>query len=478
MTIAAWIKPDFTSSNAIDTILEKRDPGTGSESYSFIFAALKAYSGYPPGVFGLGMLPQIPFIYSTNRIPDDGHFHHVAVTYNGNKASGNCVLYLDGQVAGGGDGPGPIPVTASGPYMGVQRFMPPGYDHNCAMGIDEIGFFGRELSAAEIAYLYSGPNPPVTQGLKLHLDASNANGDGSNPADGASVSTWHDVGGLGLDATPLFGVAPVYRTNALNGRGGVDFSVSGSDALATAFTSQFNFTNCTIFMVGNGAGMTCHVSISAPCVNQEFAIGDKAIYHHSSGYHWVNRDHQDSPAGYYIQAGIFGATTNELANCIDGVFATNRLFYSWEIGQQFPVAGYAPVARQVILGWRNSDAYCNAPISYENFGGVICEALVYDHQLDAGQLDAVNAYLAGKYNLVITPLPPVLQVVSVGGGTVMLAWESTSGRQYQLQSCTDLGAASWTNEGARLAGTGGVLTANAILDSETAKFFRLQLIGY
>ena len=103
--------------------------------------------------------------------------------------------------------------------------------------------------------------------------------------------------------------------------------------------------------------------------------------------------------------------------------------------------------------------------------------IVYDHQLDAGQLDAVNAYLAGKYNLVITPIPPVLQVVSVGSGTVMLAWESTAGRQYQLQSCTDLGAASWTNEGAPHAGTGGVLTTNVIVDSETAKFFRLQLIG-
>jgi hypothetical protein len=99
----------------------------------------------------------------------------------------------------------------------------------------------------------------VTQGLKLHLDANDVNA-GSNPGDGASVTTWRDLSGFGLDATPLFGVAPVYRTNALNGRAGVDFDQSLSDALATAFSSQLNFTNCTIVMVGNGANTGTHIA--------------------------------------------------------------------------------------------------------------------------------------------------------------------------------------------------------------------------
>ena len=57
---------------------------------------------------------------------------------------------------------------------------------------------------------------------------------------------------------------------------------------------------------------------------------------------------------YYIQAALFGTKSNELANCINGVFSTNGLVF----GQQSPtpVADYTPVARQAILGWRNSDA--------------------------------------------------------------------------------------------------------------------------
>ena len=120
-TIEAWVKPDFTSPNVIDTILEKRDVCTNR--YSFLFSVLKAYPGYPPGVFGLGMQPQIDYIYSTNRIPDDGQFHHIAVTYNGNKPSGNCLLFLDGRIVGGGNGPGVIPPSTLGPIIGLHRCL-------------------------------------------------------------------------------------------------------------------------------------------------------------------------------------------------------------------------------------------------------------------------------------------------------------------------------------------------------------------
>jgi hypothetical protein len=318
--------------------------------------------------------------------------------------------------------------------------------------------------------------PPVMQGLKLHLDANNANADGSNPAEGAFVTTWRDLSGLGLDATTLFGVAPVYRTNALNGRAGVDFGQSGSDALATAFTSQFNFTNCTIFMVGNGAGSPTHVSISAPCVTQEFMVGDQFICHHSAPFKWSKRFHHNSPVGYYLQAGLFGTSSNELANWINGVFSTNRLSYSWEQGQQSSVTDYTPVSRHAIIGWRNADAYCHVPpYGPENFDGVICEVLVYDRQLSAPELDAVNFFLANKYGLAVTPIPPVLQVAAVASGMVGLQWPSTSGRRYQLQSATNLPAATWLNEGPLFPGTGGMLTTHVPPGSEPTKFFRLLL---
>src|ERR1019366_7191369 len=238
-----------------------------------------------------------------------GVWYHLGATYDHNamKIFFNGLRLITNSI-------GPVTVTHASSLFRISK------DDNLNVPfperIDDARIYNRALSAAEIAYLYAGPNLPVTQGMKFHLDASNVNGDGSNPADGALVNDWRDLSGLGLDATPLFGVAPVYHVNALNGRAGVDFSLSGSDALATAFTSQFNFTNCTIFMVANGAGMTCHVSVSAPCVTQEFVLGDKSTFHESSPFHWVNLSHQASPAGYFLQAGVFGAKASQLVNFI------------------------------------------------------------------------------------------------------------------------------------------------------------------
>jgi hypothetical protein len=349
---------------------------------------------------------------------------------------------------------------------------------NCPFpgSIDDVRVYSRALLKSEIAYLYAGPDLPVTQGLKLHLDANDVNA-GNNPADGASVTTWGDLSGFGLDATPLFGVAPVYRTNALNGRAGVDFGQSLSDALATAFSSQLNFTNCTIVMVGNGANTGTHVSISAATLMQEYCIYDKGIQHHSSPYHYVYQNHQDTPAGFYIQAGLFGVKAGQLANLINGVASTTGFVF----GQQSPtlndVADYTSVNRQAILGWRNSDADGNPPVTSENFGGVICEILVYDRQLSGPEVDAVNLFLANKYGLPVTPIPPVLQLVPAPSGTVALQWATTLGRQYQLQSATNLPAASWANEGAPLNGTGGLLTNTLPVGTVPTKFFRLLLLG-
>ncbi|MBI5387031.1 MAG: VCBS repeat-containing protein [Verrucomicrobia bacterium] len=472
LTITAWIKPDFSSTNLIDTILEQRD-ACGSLPYSFIFSVLKAYPGHAPGVFGLGMLPQIGYIASTNRIPDDGRFHHVAVTYNGHKANGNCLLYLDGRVVGGGDGAGPIPTQVNGPVMGVHQCL----GATSSMAIDEVGFFDRELSAAEIVYLCLGPDLPVTAGLKLHLDANNANGDGSYPSNNASVTTWHDLSGFGLDAAPLFGVAPVYRPYAINGRPGVDFGLSGSDALATALTNGLDFTNCTIFLVSDGANSGTHISISAATVMQEFCIFDKGIQHHSSPYHYIYRSHQNSPPGFYIQAALFGVKSDQLASFINGVASTNQFVF----GQQSPtlndVADYAPVARQAILGWRNSDANGNPPVASENFAGVICEVLVYDRQLSPAELNAMHLYLAGKYGIAVVPIQPELRITLVNvasmGTNFTFAFQTVSNLSYTVEYNGDLNTTNWLLHHT-LTGDGSLTPCLIPMTNGPQRFFRVR----
>ena len=312
---------------------------------------------------------------------------------------------------------------------------------------------------------------PVQAGLKLWFDGARVNGLDQPPADGAPVVLWRDLSGAGLDAAPPFGSAPVYRTNAINGQPGVDFSVSGSDALATAVSSQLGLTNATIIMVGNGGGMPTHVSLSAPGLAQEFILGDTAIYHHSSAYHWVRRTHQEAPAGYYIHAGFFGARSNQLDNCINGVFSTNRLFNSWEIGQGAAVEDYAPVARQAVLGWRNSDANGAMPIAIENFGGVLCEVLVYDRLLSEAELDCVDVFLGKKYGISETPIAPGLE--ARGGG--LIHWSMRPGRVYQVQSTTNVAGSDWMNEGGLQRWPGLGIWMNQATPPPPAIFYRLKV---
>lgn len=470
-TLEAWMKLDLTEDKpngapgrmVINRVGHPTDHVNYNQGYQWGFwnnarslvLAFNTNGQAWPGFYTEAVLPA--------PLPTNVWLHYVA-TYDHNAVK----LYLNGvPIKTNVIGAATVAHSTSSFRIGMDD------NGNCPFpgSIDDVRVYSRALSQSEIAFLYQGPTPPVTQGLKLHLDANSSNGDGADPSEGAFVTTWHDIGGLGLDATPLFRVAPVYRTNALNGRAGVDFSLSGSDSLATAFSSQFDFTNCTIFMVGNGAESPTHVSISGPAIVQEFIVGDKAIYHHASAYHWANRSHQDSPAGYYIQAGLFGTKSNELANCINGIFSTTPL----GLGQQPGVADFTPVARQVILGWRNSDAEGNPPIPFENFSGVICEVLVYDRQLAESEVDAMNFFLSAKYGLTVAPIPPVLHVASVINGTVSLRWASTLGRSYQLQSASNLPTKTWLDEGSPFPGTGGVLATNIADGLQPAIFFRLKV---
>ena len=66
--------------------------------------------------------------------------------------------------------------------------------------------------------------------------------------------------------------------------------------------------------------------------------------------------------------------------------------------------------------------------------------------------------------------------VSQTGGNLSLIWSSATGLSYQLQSATNLPAASWLNEGAPLNGTGGLLTNSLPIGAQPKKYFRLLLL--
>lgn len=369
--------------------------------------------------------------------------------------------YAD-PVASGGYGSALIKLTAAFPPLTGQYFIAQFTQASPVWGLRVI-----ELDAISTL--------PVAQGLRLWLDAGNLNAGGDNPTDGAAVPVWRDLSGNGLDASPAGFVAPVYRTNAFNGLPGVDFGGSSADALATAFSTLLNFTNCTIVIVGNSANQGTHVSISAGNLMQELCIYDKGIQHHSSPFHYIYRSHQDSPGGFYVHAALFGTKPGELASYINGLPSADAFVF----GQQSPtlndVADFVAVNRQAIVGWRNSDAFGNPPVTSENFGGVLCEVLVYDHQLGGPELDAVQLYLSQKYGLAASPIPPPLRVRRSGPNAVAIEWDATVGRLYLLQYRTNLSGGDWLNWTDAFSATSNAVSVPINSSTHPQRFFRLNL---
>src|SRR5262249_5446430 len=139
-----WIKPDFTAANVVDDILCKRDGcDTASQSYNFMVLkeGIQPFGAYPrevnfvmtttgPQVVELGSGgasvpgPEVITDDGIRRIvhagkafvPDDNQFHHVAATFDGLFMR----IYLDGQIVGETQRPGPMASAASPAVIGAH----------------------------------------------------------------------------------------------------------------------------------------------------------------------------------------------------------------------------------------------------------------------------------------------------------------------------------------------------------------------
>src|SRR5262249_5810280 len=173
VTLECWIKPDFSvSGDKLDTILAKRD---GCGTFSYQFGVYKGHLGKTgPLFFG----SSAGGADSTNNVPNDGQFHHVAVTFDGNKASENIRFYIDGQPAGAFNSQQQLPITTDAPVMG--RHASCGYYSSAVM--DEISLYHRELSGAEILGIYnagaSGKCAPPLAGAAVPYFTDFENGAG------------------------------------------------------------------------------------------------------------------------------------------------------------------------------------------------------------------------------------------------------------------------------------------------------------
>ena len=100
--------------------------------------------------------------------------------------------------------------------------------------------------------------------------------------------------------------------------------------------------------------------------------------------------------------------------------------------------------------------------------------LKWSYTKDAGGIGGVDRGWLDQVSY-ISEAPPMVSSIAVGSN-LQLTWPSVAGQRYQLQSATNLPAATWLEEGLPFDGTGSVLTTNIPIGLEPIKFFRLVLL--
>ena len=206
VTVMAWIKPDFSVSNIVDTVISKRDDCGFNRSYFLVVT--KAGFNLPTGTIEWSASVAGDDVIGGTLFPNDGQFHHIAGTYDGTMMK----LFLDGALIGQKQHSGPIPTTSDPPFIGKQS----GCGDLTSADIDQIKFFSRALSDQEILSessgfaLLSGNNSFTgNQTVNGNVTASFFLGDGSgltnlNPAQLASRTA-----AINISSTTIGGGTPI-----------------------------------------------------------------------------------------------------------------------------------------------------------------------------------------------------------------------------------------------------------------------------
>lgn len=230
--------------------------------------------------------------------------------------------------------------------------------------------------------------PPVTDGLMLRLDASDASSLTTNAA--GQVSQWDDLSGNGCPATQsVTSAQAVYSPDGLDGHAALLFG--GSVYMTT--TPCVCFSNHTIFVVAQATA----TNESDILGSGSTAAGDVLMMNYRSkyrGHYWTSNN---------ICASIDSATLSVLTPVIYEQRLDDTYLRTYRNGRQDASAwaGYphTGLVKPVALGAR----YVG---SSHWFVGAISEVLIYDRALNDTERAAVENYLADKWLTLESSSPP------------------------------------------------------------------------
>lgn len=218
----------------------------------------------------------------------------------------------------------------------------------------------------------------------------------TNTGDG--IERWEDISGNANHALFTYGTRPTLQTNQINGRPAVRFSADGAlrSALNTAITSE-GVTVMAVMRPRVGSAIDARfVSLMNTAQSED--------HNTTSGIAILKR----SSSGSTIHQFYNNVTAESLSSAIDGNWAmyTSRLgaLRAERLLKNSTPDNYSEVItsmtndlNEVFIGGRRSGS---AGTNYADVD--IAELVVYDKELSCSQLQLVEYYFEGKYNIPIS----------------------------------------------------------------------------
>jgi len=305
-----------------------------------------------------------------------GAWTHFAITIN--QTTYVEELYLNGSLAS--------TVTGSGSTISNRTTFVLGRSGDGGRAyygyIRDFAFFSRVLSSYEVSTIYTEIvpfSPTSIAGIQLWLDGNDPAGTGTQPANGATVSTWVDKSGNGYNAT----VAPsrVVGTYSTSFRA-VNFATSSTGYITSYSAAP---TNETMFVVFNNPSPSSGNNIIIGGVSGARSLG--AGYTNAGTGTVGNLNTQIvwlASTGTYT-AGTTVLTTSQFTS------STNTISLNGGTAASGGAPGFT-AGRVTYLG-------VDATNSFYHYVGYAMEIIFYNSVLSTNDRQKIEGYLAWKWGI-------------------------------------------------------------------------------
>jgi hypothetical protein len=343
------------------------------------------------------------------------------------------------------------------PYQIPLQVLTPGPLTLTAQAVDFWGAIGTSAPVV-VTVTGSGPARPPTTGAVLWLKADagvTTNADGT-------VASWADQSGNTNNAmadlvygfpTPFL-IADVTGKPVLNYDGAIRYlEVVSSPSLALT-------NDLSIFFSGS---IDDFASVRSICGKTQIAQPHPFDYNvNVSGLAQLSRG-DTRGTSTVVSSGPLSASNNVVAGVtLSGSFATH---YLQGFANGTGSMGYGTIddGFDLLIGSRDArDIY---------FKGNLRELLIYNRALVGSDLQAINAYLAGRSGIATSQLstqPPTVAVAKTGANTMQLSWlPGYAG--FILEGRTNVASGAWTPVATNPPNNQVSITATNV-----ARFFRLR----